>query len=348
MFCSQLFTLEKSFPSTQLEKIDEYLSSLSSTALSLITAYKISIATGIDYGECIRFLKECVDLGLMHKRYALCCPTCGGFLRISDKIDDLIDSDGLYCHRCDETVQIDETDFASNVEVLFAFEGSTCPFDNGQQLSDISPINDGSAVARTCNLNHALKVRIIEYSDLFAPTEEEYGVLSTLLKDVKTRQNTTTATGTTLESFCFYLFGLCKIFKATLEFRNETNQIDTFVRITSYLPDGLFGIKSNYFAIECKNEQCPPKGTYLSKLHSILHIIDSNLGIIVSRKTAPSTFKVLAHDIFLRDGMCFIWFDIDELEKIVSSRVNLLELMDEKVSSLRTDSRKHLSEYGVY
>lgn len=120
MFCSQLLMLEKSFPSTQIEKIDEYLSNLSPTALSLITAYKISIATGIDYSECIRFLKECVDLGIMHKRFALCCPTCGGFLGISDELDDLINSHGLYCHRCDETVQIDETNFASSVEVLFA------------------------------------------------------------------------------------------------------------------------------------------------------------------------------------------------------------------------------------
>jgi len=164
---------------------------------------------------------------------------------------------------------------------------------------------------------------------------------------VKQPQSTSVSTGATLESFCAYLFGLCKIFKTTTKLRNEMHQIDTFVRIVSYIPDGLFGIKTNYFVIECKNEKRTPKGEYLSKLHSTLRTMDGKLSIIVSKLSAPKTYPKLAHDFYLKDDICFIWFNLQELEVLVKERKNLLEAIDAKILELKTNSNQTFSALGL-
>ena len=347
MFFLQLSTLNDSFPSQFVDAFDKYLSSLSPSALKIITAQKISAATKANYDDCMRLLKACIDLGVMDKRYALCCPECNGFLKIVDSMNELVTIDEEYCARCDESFAFDETNIASNIEVVFSLKEDFSPFVEGQQLSEPSLDVGGQAVAPSKNLNKATQMRIVEFSDLFSPTEAEYLCLEQQICNVKRPHSTSVTVGSTLESFCAYLFGLCKIFKTTTKFQSELHQIDTFVRFSSYIPDGLFGIKTNYFAIECKNEKQTPKGEYLSKLHSTLHTMDGKLGIIVSKVPAPKTYPKLAHDFYLKDDICFIWFSLQELEVLIKERRNLLEIMDAKILELKTNSNKTFSEMGL-
>lgn len=347
MFFSQLSTLKDLFPVNQLEKFDKYLSTLSPSALKMVTVEKVSLATEIDYDTSMRLLKACVDFEICNKRYALCCPECSGFLRVSDDINDLIKIDEVYCNRCEESFHFDETNLASNIEVIFSVERDENPFVVGQQLIEPFLVTEGQTVAPTRNLESAVQHKIVSLDDLFAPTENEFLELERQLCIVKQPHKTTTETGASLESFCATLFGLCKIFRTTTHFRSDTHQIDTFVRVSSYIPNGLFGISTNYYAIECKNENRTPKGEYLSKLHSALHTMGGKLGIIVSRKTAPSTYPKLAHDFFLKDDMCFIWFNLYELELLIKRRGNLLDAMECKIMELKTNSLKSFSELGL-
>lgn len=347
MFFLPLLVLKDSFPDQEVEAFDKYLSSLSNSALTIITMQKMSRATGIDSDECLRLLKKCIDLDFMHRRYALRCPECNGFLKVVDTIDELVAIEEEYCPRCDESFSFNETNVASNAEIVFSLNESFFPFADGQQLTEPSSDDGGQAVALIPNLNQAIQLRIAEYKDLFNPSEDEYLRLEKEIQEVKRSQSTTTAVGATLENLCAHLFRLCKVFRATTKLRSDTHQIDTFVRLASFMPDGLFGLHTNYLLIECKNENSTPKGEYLSKLHSTLHSMDGKLGIIVSKKSVPRTYKKLARDFYLRDGICFVWFNLRELETMVKKRSNLLEAIDVKVSELRTDSNKGFVEMGL-
>lgn len=347
MFFLQLSTLEDSFSWQHIEAFDEYLSSLSPSAQKIITAHKLSLATKTNYAECIRFLKACIDLDLMYKRYALCCPECNGFLKIINSIEEVVGLESEYCSRCDETFQFDETNIASNIEIVFSLKDIKSPLEEGQQLNEPSLNIEGQAVAPILDLNRAIQFKIVGFNDLYAPTEAEYLILEQKLAEVIQPHETTVATGSSLEDFCAYLFGLCKIFRTTTKFRNSIHQIDTFVRITSYIPDGLFGIPCNYFPIECKNEKQTPKGEYLSKLHSTLHTMGGKLGIIISRMPAPNTYSQLAHDFYLKDDMCFVWFNLQELKALIMERGNLLETTNVKIMELKTNSNKTFSDMGL-
>lgn len=347
MFFPPLLALKDSFPAQEVDAFDKYLSSLSNSALSIITVHKMSMATGIDRDKCMQLLKKCIELDVMHKRYALRCPECNGLLKIVDTIDELIAIENEYCHRCDTLFEFDETNMAANTEILFSLNESFFPFADGQQLIKLSLDDGGQAVAQSLNLNQATTLKMVEYKELFNPSEDEYACLEQEIYEVKQSKGTTTAVGATLENFCAHLFCLCKIFKATTKLQSNTHQIDVFVRIASFIPEGLFGLQTNCFFIECKNENTTPAGGYLSKLHSTLHTMDGKLGIIVSKKPAPSTYPKLAHDFFLRDRICFIWFNLQELETMVKERSNLLEAIDVKVSELRTNSKKSFAEMGL-
>lgn len=245
MFFLQLSTLKDTFSLQYIEKCDAYLASLSPSAQKIITAHKLSLATETSYDECMRFLKACIDTDIMCKRYALCCPECSGFLKIVDSIDELIGIDSEYCSRCDELFQFDETNTAPNIEIVFSLKDVNLPFGEGQQLNEPSLNIEGQAVAPIKNLSKAIQFKIVGFDDLFAPTEDEYYKLEHQLLEINQPRKTAVAKGVSLEKFCTYLFSLCKIFKTTTKFRSDTHQIDTFVRIASYIPDGLFGITSN-------------------------------------------------------------------------------------------------------
>lgn len=347
MYYSQLLTLNDSFPLQHIESFDCYLAKLSPAGKKIITAHKLSLATEIDYKECIRFLVKCVDIGFVIKRYTLCCPDCGGPIRVFNVLDEVFTSQEEYCPRCDKVFQFDDTNLSANTEVTFSIIGDSSPFADGQQLFEPTLDDVRQAVAPADDLCRAIQYHLISYDELFSPTDSDYSRLKEELSRVKSPQTTTTGTGATLEDFCADLFGLCKIFKAATDFKTKTNQIDTFVRVTSYIPEGLFGIACNYYVIECKNEAITPKGEYLSKLHSILHTMDGKLGIIVSKKPAPNTYPILAHDYYLTDRICFIWFNLNELEDLIDRKVNLLELIDVKIAEIKTNCRRRFSEIGL-
>lgn len=82
--------------------------------------------------------------------------------------------------------------------------------------------------------------------------------------------------------------------------------------------------------IECKNENKTPSGSYLSKLHSILSVINAGgkengikFGIIIS--------------IFGK-----------ELEELFKTKGNLLELLERKASEIIMDATTDMKSAGLY
>ena len=171
---------------------------------------------------------------------------------------------------------------------------------------------------------------------------------------VKQKGATTKKTGDTLENLTKYLFNMCEIFR-TAGVRTSTNQIDCCVRNKMFINFGIFKMLGGRFIIECKNEERTPKGEYLSKLHSIISIANASskgecikLGIIISKKKGPKTFRQLANKTYLSEGIVIISICGDELEELFKTKGNLLEMIERKVEEIMLDSTTDLKEAGLY
>jgi hypothetical protein len=165
--------------------------------------------------------------------------------------------------------------------------------------------------------------------------------------------DTTTGKGRSLENLILYLFNLSKYLKAG-EIKTATNQFDCYVRNTAYLPYGVFNWLGYRFVIECKNEKKAPKGTYLSKLHSIINVINASdnkivkFGIIVSKKNPPSTYKALAIKYYLCNKIIIISITLDELKSLIDLKGNLFELIEQKCDEVILDATSDLKMAGLY
>ena len=130
--------------------------------------------------------------------------------------------------------------------------------------------------------------------------------------------------------------------------RPRPNQVDCYVRNKLGSP-GVPGIEViKYFCIEYKNENKTPEITYLNKLHSILKTTGIEFGILVSNKSAPSTYCQAANKIYLNDKIIIISICKSDLNSIISDNVNLLDLIEMKINEVKLDATKSLKELGLY
>lgn len=91
---------------------------------------------------------------------------------------------------------------------------------------------------------------------------------------VKAHKGTTKKIGDTLEKLVEELFNMCPVFCAA-GIRTSTNQIDCCVRDRAYLNYGVLETLGARFFIECKNENRTSSGEYISRLHSIISVINA-------------------------------------------------------------------------
>ena len=137
--------------------------------------------------------------------------------------------------------------------------------------------------------------------------------------------------------------------------RTSTNQIDCFVRNKIYLDYGILRNIGARFYIECKNENATPSGSYISKLHSIISTTNASsngecikFGIIVSKKSAPKTFKAQAVKYYLLQKIVIIAICCKEIEQLIDQKGNLLELIERKATEIMVDSTSDLVQAGLY
>ena len=182
----------------------------------------------------------------------------------------------------------------------------------------------------------------------------EYDELNRMYSEVFAPQHTTKATGDTLEALTVYLFNLAQPFRAA-EIKTPTNQIDCFIRNKLAGSTGLLSFVGERIIIECKNEKNPPSGTYLQKLYGIISMFNSkkttpvvSIGIIVSKAQPPITFKRLSHSYYLRDGIILLHLSGKDIESLVFSRTNLLDMIERKRDEIALNATTDLLTTGLY
>lgn len=92
----------KKFEDSTIAKLDEMFFFLAHSHRDRIQASWVSTRVGIKYDAAVALLNDCVDVGILVKRYAIDCPICYDNLKIVDNLDQLnqIFEEGLYCEEC--------------------------------------------------------------------------------------------------------------------------------------------------------------------------------------------------------------------------------------------------------
>lgn len=345
MYCSRLSVLKELLNEAEIEKIEIYFNSLIGSAKNSITVSKVVRATNISTKLVIKALTKCKENGLLTVAYSIRCPNCGMLIKKVPTLTD-IPHEPFECYNCEEEVDI-QPEF---IELIYSLVDDDCVFIEGQQKDadtsarSVAPENSMAQIFQAGGIN--------EY--LFHPNDDQYSDLSNLYSRVMKCKGTTKDKGDTLEALTAELFNLCPAFRAA-NIRTKTNQIDCFVRNKFYLDYGVLKTIGARFYIECKNEQKTPSGTYISKLHSIISTTNASsngecikFGIIVSKKSAPSTFKAQAVKYYLAQKIVIIAICGEEIKQLIDQKGNLLELIERKATEIMIDSTSDLVQLGIY
>lgn len=344
MYCSRLSVLKELLSETDIEKIEIYFSSLIGSAKTSITVSKVVEATNIPANLVIKALTKCKENGLLDVAYSIRCPNCEMLIKKVSTLAE-IPNEPFECYNCEEEVEI-QPEF---IEVIYSLVDDDCVFIDGQQndsdtsARSVAPENSMAQIFQAGGIN--------EY--LFHPTDDQYSDLSNLYSRVVNASGKKEK-GDTLEHLTAVLFNLCTAFNAA-GMRTSTNQIDCFVRNKLYLDYGILRNIGARFYIECKNENTTPSGSYISKLHSIISTTNASsngecirFGIIVSKKSAPKTFKAQAVKYYLSQKIVIIAICGKEIKQLIDQKGNLLELIERKATEIMVDSTSDLVQAGLY
>ncbi len=341
MSYSHLSMLDSILEETTKNKVIQYFSQLTGGALDNITVSKLSKATSMDVKLTRSVLRSCVDSGFLKEKYAVRCPSCGMIIKKIDSLTE-VPTEIITCYACDEEVKISLED----VEVIYEVIDKDF-FDGGQRLmvkDSVAPEDTLKSLLESANIHNFF----------YKPSADDYQKLSEMYDRITAPCTTTKRKGDTLENFVSELFSLCENFEVTTRMRTDTNQIDCFVRNKMYAPYGIFANIGGRFIIECKNEQKPPEGSYMSKLHSIISVSNGQddgsfikLGIIVSKEPGPKTFKTLAHSYYLAHKVVIVSICLDELKDLLNEKINLLDFLDSKYTEVVMSATKDLKELGL-
>ena len=336
MLSSQLSRLKEILKKSELERVEQYVDSL--TLNSKITISKFATNTDIDTDLAMKVLDMLSAMDILSVKFGVRCPECGFLIELLDSFVD-IDST-VECYSCEN-----EEDITSdNIEVIYIVKN--LPFPLGQQSE--KTVQSISAVIKEDSLTAYLEKHHYNLNEIcYEPSDDELNCLKEQYEKVFSSQ-TTKDKGDTLEQLVLNLFNLCKQFEATAELKTRPNQIDCYVRnklCGPYVP-GIGEIER--FCIECKNEDEKPSATYCNKMHSILRNTGNSFGIIVSKMEAPRTYATLANKIYLKDNLIIISLDKDDLDNIIVDKKNLLSIVEMKVEEVKLDATKDLKDLGLY
>ncbi len=345
MYYSRLSVLQELLNEDNINKIDEYFSSLIGSARNSITVSKIVKKTGISAHLVSRSLTKCMENSILNVAYSIRCPNCGMLIKKVESITE-IPHESFECYNCGEEIEIKP----DSIELIYSLADDDSVFIAGQQKDadtsarSVAPEDSMDLIFQAGGVNE----------HLFRPTDADYERLKELYSRVMQCKGSTKAKGDTLESLTIELFNLCPIFKAA-GIKTKTNQIDCFVRNKMYLNYGVLQTLGARFFIECKNENATPEGGYMSKLHSIISTTNASsdgecakFGIIISKFKGPCTFKELATKYYLKEKVIIISICGAELKALFDNKGNLLELIERKATEIMLDAKTDLIESGLY
>jgi len=342
MYYQTLLTLNKKYGEDIIQKYDSWLYNLPKREDDRISIGKVSNELQIEFVIAKNILEDSVMLNILKHRYAIRCPECGHVIEIVS-IEDLYDKIKMIdiCDACEnEDIIITDED----IQVLYKkIEDGPKPEKQEKKLNEITKLS----------LNDTLKGfiedKIIKANDIFyKPTPEEKENMVNLFNKIGEKSKNTTEQGNQLRNLAEYILRRVKLFEAA-NIRTATNELDCVVKNKLCFAEPYFiNDLGSIIIVECKNEKKKPNNTYFLKLQGLLKMYKAKSGIIFAIQRPTKVVQHIANTNFLIDRTILISIDFDELRKVVYEDLNFLDLLENKILSLRTDATTYIDDNKVF
>lgn len=173
----------------------------------------------------------------------------------------------------------------------------------------------------------------MKFPNIIANSNEEYITLPALKTFVKSKAITVSKEAETSRNKAAYI-------AAISEYADKApdNHKEVIEWIDAVIKEGIKDVQISHVTLSSEGEIL-----FANEARAQKRFED----IIVSKMSAPSTYPSMAREFYLKDNICFIWFNLQELETLVKKRGNLLEAIDVKILELKTNSTKKFVDIGL-
>lgn len=334
-----------------VEKFDYFIANLIGDEANKITVSLIEEKLNIQRIIAKNLLLYFEKCNILKRMYAITCPNeeCECVLKIvpAEKIIEAVDEicSMEWCFNCEKKVeQITE----ENIFILFErCKKSTASQEEIEKTLDKYGYNTVSEKANFFSKADSLEINDI-YECYYRPDESAKKKLQTLYNNLGAEYTTTTEKGNVLENLVEEMFSLVKCFKVSKAYRTSTNQLDVTVKpLITICKPSVLDLLSPYFICECKNEKEIPGNTYYHKLYSILSSTEGKVGILFSINSCAHTCNTIAREKYLLDNIVLINITKMDLSKIISDKLNIFEVIKEKIDAVTLNSTSGLREIDL-
>lgn len=348
-----LEVINKTGAKEAIESLDKYLAFLPNRSEKVITPSNIATKLELDFNIVTVIFRYLYDMELFDKVYIAMCPECGREVLVSSQeklVDKVKEMD--YCIKCRSEIKIGCEDIYVGYKILKQpnLDQEDIIRETEKVLGDLNKGNDTSDLE---NLQKLFDNQSEKPHDFFyKPSKVDREELKELYKKLDLEYENTKGQGDALEGLVCKLFSLCRGMEATPLVRTKTNQIDCTVRNDYCIPLTVYAELGSIFKIECKNEKKKPGNGYYHKLYGAIQtsksVSEQAIGILVSRKPITSKCKDLATQYFLKDNIIIINFSDKDLKDIIESERNLLDLLQEKIQTVKSNIITSPDKHKLY
>ena len=334
-----------------VEKFDYFIANLIGDEANKITVSLVEEKLNIQRIIAKSLLLYFEKCNILKRMYAITCPNeeCECILKIvpteqmTEAVNEICSME--WCFNCEKKVeQITE----ENIFILFKrCKKSTASQEEIEKTLDKYEYNVVFEEGNFFSKADSLEINDI-YECYYNPDESAKKKLQTLYNNLEVEYTTTAEKGNALEDLVEEMFSLVKCFSVSKAYTTSTNQLDVTVKplITICRPSVLDSL-SPYFICECKNEKKIPGNTYYHKLYSILNSTEGKVGILFSINSCASTCNTIAREKYLLDNIILINITRTDLSKIISDKLNIFEIIKEKIDAVTLNSNSGLREMDL-
>lgn len=342
MYYQTLLTLNKKYGEDIIQKYDTWLYNLPKREDDRISIGKTANELQIEFVIAKNILEDSVALNILKHRYAIKCPECGHVIEI-------VPIEELY----DKIKVIDNCDACESEDIKITDEDIQVLYKKNQKDGDIKKekqtTKEINKLSSTDTLKGFIEDKIVKPNDIFyKPTPEEKKYMVSLFNKIGKKAKNSTEKGNQLRDLVEYILRRVKIFEAA-NIRTATNELDCLVKNKLFFMAPYFTNElGSIVIVECKNEKSKPDNTYFHKLQGLLKIFKAKSGIIFAIQKPTRVVRQIANSNYLLDNTILIAIDYDELRQVVFNDLNFLDLLENKIVSLKVDATTYIDDNKVF
>ena len=283
--------------------------------------------------EWLSVLERLTEHELLKINYELCCPLTGGTIKIFDEYDQIpLDSEEM-CGDCGEVFTVTNSD----IYITYNFRSGFTPDEKKDDDSTIrdKTFNGENGVGRGFTLDDYKNYPERVFETIIRERRDE---INSIIKKIRDASDTTSK-GRLFEDLSEKLLTSPYMKVACRDYRYSTGEIDLAFNVKKY-ESTLFQSFPDLIIVECKNWNKKVGASEIRVFASKMAFVKTTIGFFMSKN------GITGNDDHVRDatgivkeehgkGNIIILMKCDDIENILSKKLNLYKLLEKKYFKAR-------------